>query len=81
MQTEVSPSRTYRIDTILKLKYFAEFYNPKPFKDMTRLDVIDFLDKFRKAGSVDPLHKWVGMYENNRLSCCAFSNNCTIQTG
>jgi hypothetical protein len=24
MQTEVSPSQTYRIDTILKLKYFAE---------------------------------------------------------
>jgi hypothetical protein len=59
MQTEVSPSQTYRIDTILKLKYFAEFHNPKSFKEMIRQDVIDFLDKFRKPESVDPLHKWV----------------------
>src|SRR5215212_8862610 len=44
MQTEISPSQTYRIDTIVKLKYFAEFHRSKPFGDMTRQDVIDFLD-------------------------------------
>jgi hypothetical protein len=33
MQTEVSPSQTYRINTILKLKYFAEFHNSKRFKE------------------------------------------------
>jgi hypothetical protein len=46
MQTEVSPTETYRIDTLFKLKYFAEFHNPKTFKDMTRQDVIDFLANF-----------------------------------
>jgi hypothetical protein len=48
MQTEIGPSQTYRIDTINKLKYFAESHNPKAFTDMTRQDVIDFLDRFRK---------------------------------
>ena len=27
MQIEIGPSQTYRIDTINKLKYFAEFHN------------------------------------------------------
>ncbi len=62
MQTDVSPSETYRIDTILRLKYFAEFHNPKPFKDITRQDVMEYLDKLRKPESVDLLHKWVGTY-------------------
>lgn len=46
--TEVSPAETYRIDTIGKLKQLAEFHNPKLFRDMTRLDIIDFLDRLRK---------------------------------
>jgi integrase len=72
MQTEVSPSQTYRVDTALKLKYFAEFHSPKPFKEITRQDVIDFLDHFRKPESVDPLHKWQGSYENNRVVLLRF---------
>ena len=72
MQTEVSPMETYRIDTLFKLKYFAEFHNPKTFKDMTRQDVIDFLDKFRKSESADPLHKWIGTYESYRIVLMRF---------
>lgn len=29
MQTEVGPAQSYRIDTLYKLKQFAEFHNPK----------------------------------------------------
>jgi hypothetical protein len=32
LQTEVSPSGRYRIDTIFKLKQLAEFHNPNPSK-------------------------------------------------
>lgn len=70
--TEVSPAETYRIDTIGKLKQLAEFHNPKSFKDMTRQDVIDFLDRLRKPESVDPLHQWVGSYVNNRIVLLRF---------
>jgi hypothetical protein len=72
MQTEIGPSQTYRIDTINKLKYFAEFQNPKAFTDMTRQDVIDFLDRFRKPETVDPLHKWIGTYESYRIVLLRF---------
>jgi integrase len=70
--TEVSPAETYRIDTIGKLKQLAEFHNPKSFKDMTRQDIIDFLDRLRKPESADPMHQWIGSYENNRIVLLRF---------
>jgi hypothetical protein len=71
-QTEVSPRQSYRIETILKLKQLAEFHNPKSLRDMTREDVIDFLDRLRKPETLDPLHKWIGTYENNRMILLRF---------
>ena len=65
--TEVNPSQTYRIDTIYKLKQLAEYYHPKSFKNMTRQDIVDYLDRFRKPESMDPLHKWIGTYEHTRI--------------
>lgn len=41
---------------------FSQHYKDKPFKQMTRQDVIAYLGGFRKAGAVDPLHKWIGTY-------------------
>jgi integrase/recombinase XerD len=72
MQTEVSPSQTHRTNTIYKLKQLAEFHNPKAFKDMTRQDIIDFLDHFRKPESVDPMHKWIGTYNASRVILIRF---------
>lgn len=48
MQTETDVSDNYRFDTINKLKQFAEFHKPKQFKELTRQDVLDFLDRLRK---------------------------------
>jgi integrase/recombinase XerD len=72
MQTEVNPSPRYRVDTIFKLKQLAEFHNPKSFRDMSRQDVIDFLDNLRKPESVDPLHKWIGTHETSRIILLRF---------
>jgi integrase/recombinase XerD len=72
MQTEVSPTDSYRIDTIVKLKYFADFHNPKSFKETTRQDVVTFLDNFRKPEQVDPLHKWIGTHEAYRIVLMRF---------
>ena len=62
IQTETNVSEHYRFDNIHKLKQLAEFHNPKPFKEMTRQDILEFLDRLRKPEQVDPLHKWVGTY-------------------
>jgi hypothetical protein len=60
------------MDTIHKLKQLAEFHMSKNFKEMTRQDIIEFLDRLRKPESVDPLHKWVGSYELARTVLLRF---------
>ena len=72
MQTEINLSDSYRMDTIHKLKQLAEFHTSKNFKEMTRQDIIEFLDRLRKPESVDPLHKWVGSYELARTVLLRF---------
>lgn len=64
MQTEVSPRDEYRINVIVKLKRFAEVNEPKTFREITRQDVVNFLDSYRKSETVDPLHKWMGSYKS-----------------
>ena len=34
----------------------------KPFQEMTRDDVLGYLDKGRKPENEDPLHKWIASY-------------------
>ena len=46
-QIEVNPAQKYRIDTISMLKRLAEFHNPKSFREMTRQDIIEYLDHSR----------------------------------
>lgn len=71
-QTEVNPSDDYREVTIIRLKHLAERYNSKLFQDMTRQDIIDYLDSFRKPESVDPQHQWVGTYNHSRMILLRF---------
>ena len=71
-QTEVNPSPDYRAATILRLKHLAERYNPKPFYELTRQDIIDYLDGFRKPESVDPSHQWIGTYGHARMILLRF---------
>lgn len=41
----------------------SKFYeNTKLFKEMTRQDILSFLDSLRKSENSDPQHKWIGTY-------------------
>ena len=62
LKSEINPSDHYRKNTIILLCTFSIFFNGKPFNEITREDVLSFLDSFRKIESVDPLHKWIGTY-------------------
>ena len=60
IKSEINPSDHYRKSTILLLCRLSIFFkNSKPFKEITREDLLSFLDSYRKAESVDPLHKWI----------------------
>jgi hypothetical protein len=62
MKVEINPSDHYRRDLIELLARFSKFNNDKNFKDITRSDIISFLDTYRKTETADPLHKWIGTY-------------------
>jgi integrase len=64
MQTEINPRGSYKANNIVTLTKLSGLHNnnDKPFIEMTRDDIIAFLDSYRKPESVDPMHKWIGSY-------------------
>ncbi|HYT01687.1 MAG TPA: hypothetical protein VEL70_02175, partial [Candidatus Acidoferrum sp.] len=56
LKSEINPSDSYRKNNILLLCKFSIFFkNAKPFKEVTREDILSFLDSFRKTETVDLL--------------------------
>jgi integrase len=67
MKREINPRLTYKRYTIQVLSELAKAVGiEKKFIDMTRDDVLYYLDKCRKPENDDPLHKWIGSY-NSKL--------------
>jgi hypothetical protein len=62
MRTEINPSDNYRRDSIKMPYLLSRYLKNKPFDEMTRKDIIDFLDSFRKPEARDSLYKWIGTY-------------------
>lgn len=71
MKTETNLSNHYKKNTIEGLTRFCNFIN-KSFEDITRDDIISFLDLYRKNETVDPLHRWIGTYNQYRMYICRF---------
>ena len=68
MQTEINPSKSYKLTTIKILDLLSRFHNHKTFNKMTREDIIAYLNSIRKDETEDPLNKWIGTY-NLYLVC------------
>jgi integrase len=62
MKLEANLSTQYRKDLILLLTKFSAYMSNKDFRDITRDDVLSFVESYRKPENVDPLHKWIGTY-------------------
>lgn len=78
MRTEINIADHYRQDLIVVLTRLSSYIsnknnnNNKAFKIMTRQDVLDFLNSFRKPDSSDLLHKWIGTYNTYRMHLLRF---------
>ena len=66
IKVEINLSDNHRREVITSLKLLSGFLCNKPFKEMTRNDILLFLDSLRKPEASDPMHKWIGTY-NHRL--------------
>jgi hypothetical protein len=71
-KTEVNIADTYRLNIISTLIVLSQFLNHKPFNDMTEEDIVRYLDSLRKSEASDPLHKWIGTYNEKRQRLVKF---------
>jgi hypothetical protein len=71
-KTEVNIADTYRLNIISTLIVLSKFLNHKPFRDMTEEDIVLYLDSLRKLEASDPLHKWIGTYNEKRQRLVKF---------
>jgi hypothetical protein len=63
MKSEINPSDHYKTDVIKLLRKLSIFCGKdSPFKQITRQDLLSFLDNFKKPEESNPLHKWIGTY-------------------
>lgn len=68
MKAESNLLDGYRKLNILSLCYLSKFFdNKKPYKRMTRDDILQYLNSVRKPEASDPLHKWIGTYNIYRM--------------
>jgi integrase/recombinase XerD len=70
---EINLADQYRKGVILVLSRFSIYFNNiKSFDEITREDVLSFLDSFRKSETSDPLHRWIGTYNLFRTHLMRF---------
>ena len=67
LNTEINPSLTYKAHQIKTLAYLSLFCKQKPFIQMTRDDILAYLDSIRRPEESDPFHKWIGTYNLRRI--------------
>ncbi len=67
---EMNLSETYRSTTLSVLIVFCKALHNKPLLEITRDDILSYLESLRKPEDIDPLHKWIGSY-NLKRDCLA----------
>ena len=61
LKTETNLSLVYKEAFVNTLSTLAKFHGgSKSFKNMTRNDILKFLDRLRKTEEQDRKHKWIG---------------------
>jgi integrase/recombinase XerD len=69
MKSEINPSPSYIRNNLQFLSELTRFVGiKKKFEDLTKEDIISFLDNHRKPEDEDPLHQWIGSYN---IKCSA----------
>jgi hypothetical protein len=61
-ENEISLSKSYKKITLAILVYCSRFHSNKKFKEMTKEDIISFLNSLRKNETIDPLHGWISTH-------------------
>jgi integrase/recombinase XerD len=71
-KTESNLSDTYKNLVIRSLITLIKYFMNKKFKQLTRVNIINYLDSLRKSEEADPAHKWIGTYNLRRVMFLKF---------
>jgi integrase/recombinase XerD len=71
METEVNPSKNYEKSIVLCLRSLTK-QTKKSFENITKEDIILFLNSFKKSEPLDPLHQSIGTYNLNAVHLIRF---------
>jgi integrase len=72
IKIENNVSECTKSNYIVTLSFLSAFHKNKVFNEMTRDDILSFLDSYRKPEASDPLHRWIGTYNNHRVHLIRF---------
>jgi integrase/recombinase XerD len=72
IKIENNISECTKSNYIVTVSFLSLFHKNKAFKQMSRDDILSFLDSFRKSEVSDPLHRWIGTYNNRRVHSVRF---------
>jgi hypothetical protein len=73
MKREINPRLTYIRYTVQFLSELSRCIGTqRAFQDMTKEDILCYLDRCRKPENEDPLHKWIGSYNIKRIILIRF---------
>jgi len=65
-QTEFNIKDSTRESKIKVLIWLSNFHKGKNFMDMTKQDILGYLNSLRKPSDEDPSHRWVGSYNGRQ---------------
>ena len=65
-QTEFNIKESTKEGKIKILVWLSNFHNGKNFIDMTKQDILKYLNNLRKSSDSDPSHKWIGSYNGRQ---------------
>ena len=66
-QTELNIKDSTKEGKIKVLVWLSNFHQNKPFREMTRQDILAYLNNLRKSSTEDPVNRWVGTYNGRQM--------------
>ena len=71
-KVEINIKESTKTDKIKKLCWLSRYLNHKSFNNMTKQDVVNYLDSVRRPESEDPGHRSIGTYNGIRIVLLKF---------
>ena len=71
-QNEINIKESTREGKIKVLIWLAEYLKNKSFREITKPDIMQYLNSLKKTDHEDPLHKCIGTYNSRQMILLKF---------